>query len=104
MEHFLIDKWEDCLKKLNDGYDCCGINYQNHAANIKNEIKLIKIFNGNFFWVNSKYVKKLDDTILFEHRYSSENWILSSEHRCFSFLDVPPSFNLYYNVYKNYDK
>jgi hypothetical protein len=102
MEYFLIDKWEDCLEKLNEGYDCCGINYQNHAANIKNESKLIQIFNGNFFWVNSNYAKKLDDTILFEHRYSAENWILSSEHKSFSFLDVPPAFNLYYNIYENY--
>lgn len=102
MEYFLVDKWEDCVTKLNEGFDCCGINYQNHAANIKNETKLIQIFNGNFFWVNSKYVKTLDDTILFEHRYSAENWILSSEHKCFSFLDVHPAFNLYYNVYEDY--
>jgi hypothetical protein len=102
MEYFLIDKWENCLIKLNDGYDCCGINYQNHAANVKNEIKLIQIFNGNFFWANSNYIKKLDDSILFEHRYSAENWILSEEHKCFSFLNVPPSFDLYHNIYENY--
>jgi len=102
MEYFLVDKWEDCITKLNEGYDCCGINYQNHAANIKKETKLIQIFNGNFFWVNSEYVKKLDDTILFEHRYSAENWVLSTEHKCFSFLNVPASFNLYYNVFQDY--
>ena len=81
MEYFLIDKLEDCINKLNENYDCCGINYQNHSANIKNENKLIQIFNGNFFWVKSSYVKKLDDSILFEHRYSAENWVLSSKKR-----------------------
>ena len=104
MEYFLIDKWQDCLLKLHEGYDCCGINYQNHAGNVKNESKLIQIFNGNFFWVNSFYLKKLDDSILFEHRYSAENWILSEEHKSYSFLNVPPSFDLYYNVYENYKK
>jgi len=102
MEYFLIDNWENCVNKLNEGYDCCGINYQNHAANVKNEMKLIQIFNGNFFWTNSNYVKKLDDSILFEHRYSSENWILSESNNSFSFLNVPPSFDLYYNIYENY--
>lgn len=102
MEYFLIDKWENCLDILNNGFDCCGINYQNHAANIKKENKLIQIFNGNFFWVKSNYVKTLDDTILFEHRYSAENWILSQPHKSYSFLNVPPNFDLYYNIYENY--
>lgn len=105
MEYFLIDNWKECISKLDEGYDCCGINYQNHAANIKNKTTLIKIFNGNFFWVQSEYVKTLDSSILFEHRYSAENWILSNEnHKSYSFLNVPPSFDLYYNIYKNYKK
>lgn len=104
MEYFLIDKWKESVQKLDEGYDCCGINYQNHAANIKNTSKLIKIFNGNFFWVNSNYVKTLDETILFEHRYSAENWILSNpDHNCFSFLNVPPSYDLYYNIFEGYE-
>jgi hypothetical protein len=102
MEHFLITNWEKCVEKLNEGFDCCGINYQDHAANIKGEKRLIQIFNGNFFWTKSDYVKKLDDSILFEHRYSAENWILSSEHKVHSFLNVPPIFDLYYNTYQNY--
>jgi hypothetical protein len=102
MEYYLITKWEDCVNKLEEGYDCCGINYQNHAGRVKNETKLIKIFNGNFFWAKSEYIKKLDDSILFEHRYSAENWILSESHNCFSFFNVPPSFDLYYNIYEDY--
>ena len=103
MEYFLIDNWANCVSKLDDGYDCCGINYQNHSANIKSNIICIKIYNGNFFWVNSNYIKKLDNTILFEHRYSAENWIFSSEeHNAYSFLDVPSSFDLYYNIYEKY--
>ena len=102
MEHFLITNWEKCVEKLNNEFDCCGINYQDHAGNVKGVTKLIQIFNGNFFWTKSDYVKKLDGSILFEHRYSSENWILSSEHKAYTFLNVPPIFDLYYNIYENY--
>jgi hypothetical protein len=68
MEYFLITNWEKCIEKLNNEFDCCGINYQDHAGNIKGETKLIQIFNGHFFWTKSDYVKKLDESILFEHR------------------------------------
>lgn len=102
MEHFLITNWKICVETLDNGFDCCGINYQDHAGNVRGKTKLIQIFNGNFFWTKSNYVKKLDESILFEHRYSSENWILSSEHKVHSFLNVPPIFNLYYNIYENY--
>jgi len=104
MEYFLIENWENCINKLNEGFDCCGINYQDHAANINGTLKLIKIFNGNFFWSKSSYIKKLENNILFEHRYSAENFILNTEHKVFSFLNVPPSFDLYYNIYENYKK
>lgn len=102
MEYFLIEKWRLCVEKLNEDYDCCGINYQNHAANIKNQTVAIKIFNGNFFWANSDYIKKLDTTILWEHRYSSENWILSKPHRAYVPFTPPPSFDYYHYKLENY--
>jgi hypothetical protein len=102
MEYFLIEKWQDCVQKLNEGYDCCGINYQNHAANIKGELKLIKIYNGNFFWTKTDYVKRLDKSILYEHRYSSENWITSSKPNAYSFYDTPINIDLYYQINENY--
>lgn len=102
MEFFLLEKWENCTRKLDEGYDCCGVNYQNHAGTINGEIKLIKIFNGNFFWANSDYIKKIDKNFLFETRYSAENWILSVEHNVYSFFDTPLSINLYYDIMKDY--
>jgi len=102
MEFFLLEKWENCTQKLDEGYDCCGVNYQNHAGNINGEIKLIKIFNGNFFWTNSDYIKKIDKNFLFETRYSAENWILSVDHNVYSFFDTPLSVNLYYDIIKDY--
>ena len=102
MEYFLIEKWEDCVNKLNEGYECCGVNYQNHEGNIKGETTLIKIFNGNFFWTKTDYIKKLDESILFEHRYSAENWISSSNTNTFSFYDTPITIDLYYQINENY--
>ena len=102
MEYFLIEKWEDCVNKLNEGYECCGVNYQNHEGNIKGETTLIKIFNGNFFWTKTDYIKKLDESILFEHRYSAENWISSSNPNTFSFYDTPITIDLYYQINENY--
>ncbi len=102
MEYFLIEKWIDCVEKLNEGFDCCGINYQDHAAWIGNEHKLIKIFNGNFFWTKSSYVKKLNRNLLFEHRYSAENWISGSNPNVYSFHETPKHIDLYYQTDENY--
>ena len=102
MEYFLIEKWQSCVEKLDEGYDCCGVNYQGHAANIKNQTVAIKIFNGNFFWANSNYINKLDSSILWEHRYSSENWILSELHNAYIPFNPPPAFDFYHHTLENY--
>lgn len=104
MEYFLIERWENCIEKLKEKYDCCGINYQIHAGNIGGKVVGIYIFNGNFFWANSEYIKKLKRKTLFEHRYSGENWIGSIEHNAYSFYNSPIKINLYYESnteYKN---
>jgi hypothetical protein len=103
MEYFLIENWKECILKLNNGYDCCGINHQTHAGNIYGEVQKIHIFNGNFFWANSDYIKKLDKKILFEHRYSSENFICSlKNNKAYSFYNTPIRINLYYESNDEY--
>lgn len=102
MEYFLIENWEKCVSILDEGYDCCGINYQNHSATFGEVNKLIKIYNGNFFWVNSDYVKKIDKNFKFETKYSAENWILSRDHKAYSFFDTPKEVNLYKEIFLNY--
>jgi DUF971 family protein len=103
MEYFLVLNWKECITKLDEGYDCCGINYQDHAGVVKNERKLIKIFNGNFFWVKTSYLKKLDISIVNYDRYSAENWILSSEHKAYSFFNPPSGFDFYHNKITNFE-
>jgi hypothetical protein len=101
MEYFLIEKWNDCIDKLNQGYDCCGINLKSHTGNIRGKLQETKIFDGNFFWTKTDYVKKLDESLLFEHRYSAENWITSSNPNLYSFYNSP-IIDLYYQIDKNY--
>jgi len=102
MEYFLVENWKKCVSILDTGYDCCGINYQNHGVVIDGVSKLIKIFNGNFFWVTTDYVKKINKQFKFEHKYSSENWILSVEHKAYSFFDTPQNINLYKDIFLEY--
>jgi hypothetical protein len=102
MEYFLIENWTKCVDILEEGYNCCGINYQNHSASINGEYKLIKIFNGNFFWVNSFYVKKIDKNFKFETRFSAENWILSEPHNAYSLFNTPSHVNLYKDIFTDY--
>lgn len=103
MEYFLVENWRKCILKLKEGYDCCGINHQIHAGNIYGKVQGIHIFNGNFFWANSDYIKKLDRKILFEHRYSSENFICSlKDNKAYSFYNSPIKINLYYESNNEY--
>lgn len=102
MEYYLINNWEDCITNLAKGYDCCGVNYQDHAANINGERRLIKIFNGNFFWTKSSYVKKIDENFNFTTRYCPENWILSIEHNPYIPNNDYADKDLYHNTIEKY--
>lgn len=103
MEYFLIENWKDCVLKLNEGFDCCGVNHQVHAGNINGKVQKTYIFNGNFYWANSDYVKTLDKSLLFEHRYSAENFICSKENnKAYSFYNSPLRINLYYESNDEY--
>lgn len=49
MEHFLIEKWAECVKKLNE-HDTCGVNLQNYPS---------MCYAGNFWWATGDYIKNL---------------------------------------------
>jgi len=66
LEYFIINKYENCVKTLNDGYDCCGI-WQDDITQLPN----VEHFSGNFWWANSKYIKKLP---YFSEEEKSNRW------------------------------
>jgi hypothetical protein len=50
MQYFNIEKWRDCVEKLDAGYDAVGVDWRNDPW---------KHFSGNFWWARSDYIRKL---------------------------------------------
>jgi len=81
MTYFMVDKWKDCIKELEE-YDTvgCNLSFDNKKGN---KLK-IRHFSGNFWWANSDYIKKLDLELLtkrrkkYKIRFSCEFWVLSN--------------------------
>ncbi len=59
MEYNTIDKWEDCIYYLKQGYDAVGCNFRSnsHLGNHPH-------FSGNFWWASSNHIKSLDHNYL----------------------------------------
>jgi hypothetical protein len=71
LEYFNIDQYQVCLKYL-ENHDLCGVNWQQHQG--------IGHFNGNFWWANTEYIKKLPNIsqapiMNNEERFKAESWI-----------------------------
>lgn len=70
MIYFLVNKCNDCFKLLKD-HDTVGCNYQEYPY---------KHYSGNFWWANSKYIKKyLNKIPNGSKRHDAEWWILSNK-------------------------
>lgn len=50
MQYFNIERWRDCVARLDEGYDCVGVDWRDDPW---------KHFSGNFWWARSSYIKKL---------------------------------------------
>jgi hypothetical protein len=73
MEYFTIEKWRDCVQKLKEGYDCCGVEWRTDWEGY------FPHFSGNFWWSTTDYVNTLDHSYLDkEGRYFREFWIGSN--------------------------
>ena len=49
LEYFNIECWKDCIKKLEEGYDTCGIDYRRRRS----------LYMGNFWWAKSDFIKRV---------------------------------------------
>lgn len=61
LEYFVIDRWKDCLDKLNE-YDNVGPEVYNNAI------------GGNFWWSQSKHIKKCKP-VEYWGRWDYESWL-----------------------------
>jgi hypothetical protein len=74
MEYFVLKRWKDCVQKLDEGYDCCGVLW-----NTDTPIGIWPHFSGAFFWAKASYINTLDHSYLeSKWRYMMEFWIGSN--------------------------
>lgn len=104
MQYFNIERWEDCVEKLEEGYDCCGVSWikrEDLAGNIPTEGKryIGNHFSGNFWWARCDYIQTLPDPLKVEeyvhipslmdsfknYRYAFEVWIGDERTKYYSF-------------------
>ena len=50
MEYWNIEKWKECVSKLDEGYDLCGAAFLNNPPH--------PFYAGNFFWARASYLRK----------------------------------------------
>ena len=50
MEYWNIEKWKECVSKLDEGYDTCGASFLNNPPH--------PFYAGNFFWAKASYLRR----------------------------------------------
>lgn len=74
MEYFCVEQWRDCVQKLDEGYDCCGVMWNTRTA-----IGDYPHFSGNFWWANTNHINILNHSYLeVNRRVFREFWIGSN--------------------------
>jgi hypothetical protein len=109
MEHFVIDKWKECVDFLNE-YDCVGANLNSVGETLWSNGTTTKPiegtynFIGNFWWANSKHIQSLDHNFLYSnYRIDRELWIGSNPNSNPKSIHQPGVFDSYTHYYKEKD-
>ena len=105
MEYFVIDKWRECVEKLNE-YDCVGSNLSPVGETLWSNGTITKPvegtynFTGTFWWANAKHIQTLNDDLLYSnYRIDRELWIGSNPNSNPGTLYQPEECNLYMDLY-----
>ena len=60
LEYWNIDRWQDCVAKLDQGFETVGTNFINEPfLGIDRQIRNWNHYSGNFWWARSSYIKRL---------------------------------------------
>ena len=109
MEYFVIDKWRECVEKLNE-YDCVGSNLSLVGETLWSNGTITKPvegsynFTGTFWWANAKHIQTLNDDLLYsDYRIDRELWIGSNPNSNPTTLYQPKECNLYMDLYNEKD-
>jgi hypothetical protein len=95
MLYYNVDNWQNCVEKLNEGYDTVGVNWRLDFPR--------EHYSGNFWWARSSYIKKLDKLKMpkevnyvpqyltefgdqkYMYQHDAEFWIGSKQPKFYSF-------------------
>lgn len=109
MEHFVIDKWKECLFYLSD-YDCVGANLNSVGETLwcdgtrTKPVEGTYNFTGNFWWSNAKHIQTLDHKFLYsDYRIDRELWIGSNPNSNPKSIYQPGIYDSYTHFYKEED-
>ena len=99
LEYFNIERWCNAVDKLNEGHDVVGALYNYNPD--------CPLFTGNFWWANSKFIKKLEYPQFIKEnephnvnlwiRIKCEKWINSIKNIFYN-LYTPIDLDLYHVV------
>jgi hypothetical protein len=94
MQHYCVEKWKECVEKLEEGYDTVGAAYLPEPP--------YAFYPGTFWWANSSYIRKCRRLLSppqnnylpqFEgqphHRYDLECWIGSGNPKWYEMNPGP---------------
>lgn len=83
MEYFCIERWEDCLDKLQE-HETVGCLYMDDCY-----LGFYPHYSGNFWWARSEYTKTLNhDYLTTGIRNNREFWIGTGTGSMYSFLNT----------------
>jgi hypothetical protein len=73
LEHFTIDRWQEAMQKLDEGYDCVGCDSGSFEQWPQNPFH----YSGNFWWTTSSWVRQLPPIpdLNWQHPFEAEAWI-----------------------------
>ena len=106
MQYFNLEKWKDCVAKLDEGYDCCGVDWVE-----RHDIKLdfvVQHYAGNFWWARSDYIRKLKHPLKIEDYMDVEAMMreLKNYRYCFELwmaTGIPKQYCFHYRRHHQYD-
>jgi len=73
MMYYNVHKWKDCVAKLRDGHETCGVKLLEAKSHHP------KHYSGNFWWATSEYIKRLPKVTELnqQDRFQAEFWVCS---------------------------
>lgn len=106
MQYYNIEKWEDCIAKLDEGYDCCGVDWVE-----RHDIKLdfvVQHYAGNFWWARNDYIRKLKHPLKIEEYMDVQSMMreLQNYRYCFELwmaTGIPKQYCFHYRRHHQYD-